>query len=140
MKRNFTDDLTVGKEAEEKILKLIQSKYKLAHGIKGEHKAYDIFIPELDCGVEVKYDLQAHETGNILIEYSCNGSPSGILTTRAKIWVYETKNKTLWLKTEQIKNMIISCETRRWLNIPKDATSEVGAHIIQINIAERFSM
>tara|TARA_R110000824_G_scaffold38868_1_gene118252 strand:- start:469 stop:897 length:429 start_codon:yes stop_codon:yes gene_type:complete len=140
MARNFTDDLVLGKEAEDRILKQIQKKYKLAHGIDAELKAYDIFIPELDCGIEVKHDCQAHETGNILIEYSCNGIPSGIITTRARVWVYETKFVLLWLETCQIKNMIIEYETRRWRGIPRDATSEVEAHIIPLEIAKKYTM
>ena len=36
--------------------------------------------------IEVKSDYIVSQTGNIAIEYECNGSPSGIATTKAEYW------------------------------------------------------
>ena len=55
--------------------------------IDGYCKEWDIYIPELDEGVEVKSDQKSKHTGNIVIEIEFNGKPSALATTKAKYWV-----------------------------------------------------
>jgi hypothetical protein len=48
-----------------------------------------------DCQIE-KIELKTESflwerTGNICIEYECNGEPSGIAATRADMWVHQLK-------------------------------------------------
>ena len=138
MIRTFQTDLELGKEAEGKVLDTIQKKYPLAFGIEGKHKAYDIFIPELDVGVEVKHDLQTSTTGNIMIEISCNGQPSGLMATRAKMWAYCFDYETLWLDTSRVKDMIIehNPELRRFT--PKDETCTVKAYLVPLDVARGY--
>ena len=47
--------------------------------------------------IEVKSDKQAWKTGNIFVEDSCNGKPSGISTTEAEFWAYEVRLNTFYL-------------------------------------------
>lgn len=37
---------------------------------------------------EVKFEQQAAETGNLCIEYSCRGRPSGLAATQASAWIH----------------------------------------------------
>tara|TARA_R100000655_G_scaffold90853_1_gene131507 strand:- start:363 stop:530 length:168 start_codon:yes stop_codon:yes gene_type:complete len=52
----FKDDLQFGKDVENQVLDIIKKKYPLSFMIEGKFKAFDIFIPELQEGVEVKSD------------------------------------------------------------------------------------
>ena len=136
----FQTDLTFGKEAENQVLLMIQKKYPKAHSVEGECKAYDIFVPEILSGIEVKSDRQAQITGNAFIEVKCNNSSSGICATKAKIWVYCTEEKKYWLNTSDIVNMILSNETRIFHNQPAGETSTVLGHLISLEKMEEYAM
>ena len=79
----FYQDLEFGENNERLVLKKVQVKYPKAYKVEGYCKEWDIFIPEKKIGIEVKSDRISHKTGNIAIEYSYGGEPSGIETTRA---------------------------------------------------------
>ena len=53
---NFHLDLERGVAVENKVIDLIREKYPCACRILGDFKDYDIWIPEISAGVEVKYD------------------------------------------------------------------------------------
>lgn len=58
--------------------------------------------------IEVKYDQQAYNTGNIFVEYQSRGKPSGLSTTQAEYYCYVLSNDTgdtfHLMKTDMIKN------------------------------------
>tara|TARA_R100001230_G_C5662561_1_gene167210 strand:- start:1 stop:480 length:480 start_codon:yes stop_codon:yes gene_type:complete len=53
-----------------------------------EGKLSESNIAEILETIEVKKDYQAWRTGNIAVEYECNGKPSGVSTTKAKYVAY----------------------------------------------------
>ena len=114
MREKFVKDLETGKVYEKKALKLIQKKYPKAFIQDGYFLEWDIYIPELDMGVEVKSDAQYQKTGNFYVEYECNGKPSGIAATKAKYY-YIYLDKLYILKTEDLKD-----KCRKYLNTKKD--------------------
>ena len=114
MREKFVKDLETGKVYEKKALELIQKKYPKAFIQDGYFLEWDIYIPELDMGVEVKSDAQYKKTGNFYVEYECNGKPSGIATTKAKYY-YIYLDKLYILKTEDLKD-----KCRKYLNTKKD--------------------
>ncbi len=114
MMTKFEKDLQNGKEYEKKALLHIQKKYPKAHIIDGYCLDWDIYIPELEIGVEVKSDAQYQATGNFYVEYFCNGKPSGISTTKAKIY-YIYLDKRYIIKTEDLKD-----KCRKYLNTGRD--------------------
>ena len=114
MREKFVKDLETGKVYEKKALKLIQKKYPKAFIQDGYFLKWDIYIPELDMGVEVKSDAQYKKTGNFYVEYECNDKPSGIATTKAKYY-YIYLDKLYILKTEDLKD-----KCRKYLNTKKD--------------------
>jgi len=103
----FEDDKQYkkGLKGENLILKQIQKKYPNAKKIDGYFKDYDIQIPEIQKTVEIKTDFTT-STGNVFIEFTCNKKPSGILTTRADIWVYILESKKFWIKADNLKKCI----------------------------------
>ena len=99
-----------GKDVEREVLEIIKKKYPLAFGIEGKCKAYDLFVPEISAGVEVKSDQMSKETGNIVIEISFGGVPSALMTTRAAFWVIVTVDDMIWITPNRIKDCIIETD------------------------------
>jgi hypothetical protein len=64
--RNWDIDLDYGYDGESRVLDLLNGANK----------------------VEVKTDTMAQRTGNIAVEFRCNGKPSGISTTEADYWAF----------------------------------------------------
>ena len=56
----------------------------------GEDDAFDL---QIQCRIEVKYDCQVSKTGNIAIEVSRDGEPSGIHTSSAVWWAIVTDDR-----------------------------------------------
>ena len=103
----FELDLQDGKKAEHEILLCVRKTYPKAFAIEGSFKAYDLFVPEIAAGIEVKVDSIAHKTGNVFIEISLGGKPSGLMVTLATYWAYVTNDEVIWLKPERIKDCIV---------------------------------
>ena len=114
MREKFVKDLETGKVYEKKALELIQKKYPKAFIQDGYFLEWDIYIPEIDMGVEVKSDAQYKKTGNFYVEYECNDKPSGIATTKAKYY-YIYLDKLYILETKDLKD-----KCRKYLNTKKD--------------------
>jgi len=106
MVETFKRDLAVGKYHENYVLNIIKSKYNQAYIIDGYFKDYDIYVPELNFGVEVKSDKKSKYTNNIVIEIEFNSKPSALSTTKAKYWVIYDGYKYKWFLTERIKECI----------------------------------
>jgi hypothetical protein len=102
----FYQDLEFGENNERLVLKKIQVKYPKAYKVEGYCKEWDIYIPEKGIGIEVKSDRVSYKTGNVAIECSYGGEPSGIEATKAAWWVYVTKCHLYWIRTEKIKKCI----------------------------------
>jgi len=84
----FASDLKMGNEYEQKYLTMIDyDSYEIS---KGCFKPYDIKVMNGDITTtyEIKADRMTARTGNVVIEYKCNGKPSGITSSEADYWVY----------------------------------------------------
>tara|TARA_R110000803_G_C11859967_1_gene307019 strand:+ start:32 stop:478 length:447 start_codon:yes stop_codon:yes gene_type:complete len=123
----FEEDLKSGQIIEEDVLKLLKNRYPSAFIIKGYCKEYDIFIPEISRGYEVKQDYKSKYTGNIVVEVSMFGKPSALMATKAHVWVFVTHYKYAFIKPGRIKDCIIENNlqmktfTSRGDSNPKDA-------------------
>ena len=104
--KTFDKDLKRGIIIEDFVLTKIQKKYPKAHRIDGQCKAFDLWIPELKQGIEVKYDPMSNKTGNIVVEVEMFGKPSALMTTKASHWVFYDDNNFLSIKPEEIKKCI----------------------------------
>lgn len=106
MQETFNRDLARGKKHEKYVLSQIRNKYPRAYMIKGYCKDYDIYIPELGFGVEVKYDEKSKCTSNIVIEIEFNSKPSALSTTKARYWVIYDGYEYNWFLTDRIRDCI----------------------------------
>jgi hypothetical protein len=68
--------------------------------------------------VEVKRDFKFADTGNIAVEGSCNGKPSGIMATEAEWWAYVLDGPgydgevVVLMKTERLRKLIAPLPVR----------------------------
>lgn len=98
----FKRDLEKGLKHEQIVLGYIQQKYPLTVAMKGKWKEFDLWVPEVDMGIEVKSDEKSQETGNLVVEIEFGGKPSALSTTKAKYWVIWDGIEYSWLKVSEI--------------------------------------
>ena len=138
MGETFTRDLAAGKIHEDAVLELIKKKYPEAHIIDGYYKEYDIFIPEMDFGVEVKSDQKSKFTGNIVIEIEFNSKPSALSTTKAKYWVFYDGYRYTWIRVEEIHKCIAENRLKPASFIGKGDTKSKRAYLIKKELLFKY--
>ncbi len=87
-------------------------KYDLEVGQVKEKELAEIFEHKK---IEVKYDLQALETGNVFVEYYSRNKFSGISTSEAEYYCFAFGDTFHIIKTKLLK---IKC--RKYLNTARD--------------------
>ena len=97
----FAIDLERGIDIEKKVLTMVCRWYPCATLING-FKGYDIWVPEKDYGIEVKYDPMSNDTGNYVVEIEYNNKMSALMTTTASLWVLYDDNVFLLIKPKEI--------------------------------------
>jgi hypothetical protein len=108
VKMSFRADLELGEEYQRRFTYLIEwDECKIAQGnfkdwdIAIKHKGEDIFF-------EVKCDRRALTSGNLAIEFMCNGVPSGVSATKADYWIHFVKGEPTYymIPIEELRLMI----------------------------------
>jgi hypothetical protein len=81
-------------------------KHDVKVGLLGEDWAKEFFSGEFK--LEVKFDSMAHISGNLFIEYSSRGKPSGIAATDAEYYLYIIAefNYAIILNVENLKERL----------------------------------
>ena len=122
MNYNFEKDLKDGQKGEQVIRHFIESTMDLKYIKDNDTNAYDLLFQgngEDPTTFEVKTDLWEKDwgkggSGNMAIEYSCRGKPSGIGVSKAKYFVYYLVNvsdKQIWMiETEKLFELIYKCK------------------------------
>jgi len=103
----FDESHEKGLQAERIVLEIIRRTYPKAFMISGNVPGSDIFVPETKKLVEVKHDLKSLETGNYFIEFEMFTKRSGLMLTYADYWVIFDGQSVVWIKPDEIKNIII---------------------------------
>jgi len=111
-KSSFKKDLQRGTKVEDFVLQKIKNKYPEARRMTGYCKEYDIWIPEISQGIEVKYDPKSNETGNIVIEIEMGGKPSALSTTKAHQWIFYDGKNLVSMEPRLIKECIYRNQLR----------------------------
>jgi hypothetical protein len=138
MTQTFKRDLKIGKYHEQVILNYIKTKYKNSYIQDGYFKDYDIFVPEMNFGIEVKSDEKSKYTNNIVIEIEFNNKPSALTTTKAKYWVIYDGYKYNWFLTENIKKCILENNLKYVEFIGKGDTKSKKAYLIKKQILYKY--
>lgn len=106
----FASDLKFGKVYETDCALRVGNGVRI---IQGKFKPYDM-IDDDGVKYEVKSDRRTVDTGNICIEYMCNGKESGITTTTADWYFYyvvdvksgKPYERLYKIPTDEIRRMI----------------------------------
>lgn len=130
---SFLDDLLEGVAVEQKVLTKIKEKYPSATLINA-YKGYDIWIPETNQGIEVKYDPMSNKTGNIVVEIEMNGKKSALTTTTADYWVFYDDNVFAWFKPMDIVYCIFVNKLRCVDFVGEGDSSSKRAFLVSKNI------
>ena len=138
MTQTFKRDLKIGKYHEQVILNYIKTKYKNSYIQDGYFKDYDIFVPEMNFGIEVKSDEKSKYTNNIVIEIEFNNKSSALTTTKAKYWVIYDGYKYNWFLTENIKKCILENNLKYVEFIGKGDTKSKKAYLIKKQILYKY--
>ena len=138
MIETFNRDLARGKYHEKYILDIIKSKYKKAYIIDGYFKDYDIYVPEVNFGIEVKSDEKSKYTNNIVIEIEFNSKPSALSTTKAKYWVIYDGYEYNWFLTNRIKDCINENKLSPVEFIGKGDTKSKKAYLIKKQMLYKY--
>ena len=128
MREKFVKDLETGKVYEKKALELIQKKYPKAFIQDGYFLEWDIYIPELDMGVEVKSDAQHKSTGNYFLEYYCRNKASGISSTKAE-YFFIYLDELYIIKTDTLRDIFIKYKGTNKDKIGGDDRKSLGVII-----------
>ena len=135
----FNRDLTRGKYHEKEVLKLINRKYNDAYIVNGYCKEWDIFIPKLGIGIEVKSDEKSKYTGNIVVEVEFDGKPSALTTTKAEWWVWFDGNGYKWFKVSDIIRCINDNNLRVASFIGKGDAKSKKAYLIKKDVLYKYA-
>tara|TARA_R110000782_G_scaffold202865_1_gene291328 strand:- start:338 stop:763 length:426 start_codon:yes stop_codon:yes gene_type:complete len=138
MINTFKKDLKRGKVHEKFVLNKIKSKYKKAFIKDGYCKEYDIYVPEMNFGVEVKSDEKSKYTNNIVIEIEFNEKPSALSTTKAKYWVIYDGYNYNWFLTDKIKDCIKDNKLKCVEFIGNGDTKSKKAYLIKKNVLYKY--
>jgi len=106
---SFNKDLQKGLKIEDSVVSILRKKYPCATLVSA-FKGYDIWIPEIDKSVEVKYDPMSCETGNIVVEIEMYGKPSGLMASTADYWVFYDGEMFVIMPIKNIFKCIFDCK------------------------------
>ena len=108
----------------------------------GEAAGFDL---QLQCRLEVKRDCQAATTGNIAIEVSRDGEPSGIHTSSAVSWAIVTDDRCYLVRRSAL--LKLAAEHRQVPGgdrlatmlalVPVDRVTAAAVHVIELGEVAR---
>ena len=127
----FEEDLAIGHNAEQKVLKLLQTQYPSAVIIPGYCKEMDIYVPEKHKRYEVKQDFKSEHTGNIVVEIGMYGKPSALMTSQDDTWVFITPNQYAFIERDRIKDCIIENNLQYKTFVGNGDTEAKNAYLIK---------
>ena len=104
----FKQDLKIGKQTEVKIMNLCEKMGHKPIPVEGKFKGYDFFVADTKLAYEVKYDPKSVQTGNLVIEIEMYGKPSGLMSTIADWWIFDTEKELITISPTQIKDCIVT--------------------------------
>lgn len=131
---SFRQDLKRGEAIEIEILDIIKTKYPDAYKVEGYCKDWDLYIPSIEQGVEVKYDIKSQETGNIVVEVEFNGKPSALSTTKAYRWVFHTGDKIIVTTPERLHKVIKDNKLKLVSFVGKGDRHSKKAYLIKVDL------
>tara|TARA_B100001113_G_scaffold352852_1_gene355354 strand:- start:222 stop:677 length:456 start_codon:yes stop_codon:yes gene_type:complete len=136
----FKESLVAGQELEELVLQHIRKDYPCSVRIPGKFPGYDIFIPEKDVKIEVKQDKKSLHTGNLVIETSMFGKPSGIMSTDAHYIYFDTGEELLIICPRDIFKCIVKNNIPEVTFTGEGDTNEKTACLVKVDLLRPYCL
>jgi hypothetical protein len=136
----FKNALEEGLQYEIIVLNIIKKKYPSAYKIEGYFKDYDIYVPENNIKIEVKFDKKSLITGNLVVEIEMFNKPSALFTTKSDYWVFCDGAEIMWIAPIKIKDIIIWNELRAVTFIGDGDTQKKRAILVPKNLIRNKSI
>lgn len=136
MEETFHRDLEIGKIVEKQHLELIQKKWNDAYIIEGYCKEWDIFVPSMNMGIEIKSDQKSQHTGNLVVEIEFGGKPSALSTTKSHYWIFWTGKKSICVDIQDLKKLVTAFKPVKF--IAKGDTKQKTAYLIPQKFIEEI--
>ena len=88
---DFKQDIKIANKTERKVAQILINVYKAKILHFEDTYKYDILveIQEKEYTFEIKEDFMCKDTGNVSVEFSFRGNPSGIQKTEADFYLYK---------------------------------------------------
>jgi len=111
---NFDLDLPVATKTEKQVADFLVENAKFEFLGDNDDNKYDLRMKAPNgkvITIEVKEDFSCQRTGNVGVEFSCRGKPSGIEVSQADLYLYKVHepsgDKRLYvIETAKLKQMI----------------------------------
>jgi hypothetical protein len=137
----FKRDLEFGQTFEKKLVDILPNTGAIL--TTGCFKEYDLRLYQdgKEVRYEVKADRRAINTGNMVIEYEYNGTPSGIATTTADFYAYfVVRPFDLYdlyiIPVQALKTLIEQRQYKRMVRGGDGGMSRM--HIIGLSLVEKY--
>ena len=137
----FEKDLEAGEASEVELMNWVRKLGKTPiKPVKGLFKHYDFFVCETKKAYEVKRDWKSAHTGNVVVEVEMPiGKPSGLLTTIADYWIFDLPDIFVFIKPEQLKELILHENLQSREFIGKGDTTKKRAYLVKVELIKRYS-
>lgn len=112
---NFSVDLKKGNFCEKRVAFLLKRRGNTILRFNND-KNFDFIYRTKEGEIltaEVKVDYMFEKTGNVAIEYKCNGKPSGVTASRADYWWYKLGDEYYPVELPVLRMKLIQGDYRR---------------------------
>lgn len=141
---DFDLDLPIAKKTEKQVAEFLVQKFGMKFLADNDDNAYDLKMATQDgkvVTIEVKEDFTCERTGNVGVEYSCRGKPSGIEVSKAGAYLYKVHEPSgkigLYLiATKKLKKMISEQQYFRTVN-GGDPGSDSLNYLFKLDVIKR---
>ncbi|MGC8542095.1 MAG: hypothetical protein ACP5QA_15900 [Phycisphaerae bacterium] len=127
----WRDDLADGKSAERRIAAFFQLLGYAVEQSAGYAPGHDLTITGK---IEVKHDRAALRTGNVAIETSCRGRPSGLAATQSAWWIFVVGDTAYAITTATLRRLVAGLRGR-WMG---DGLASYG-HLLPLESLRRHA-
>jgi len=142
---SFSLDLDFGNIYEKKLIEILPNDSYIIK--EGYFPYYDVEIVKdgIITKYEVKADRYTYKTGNIAIEFECNGKASGIKTTQADYYAYYVvKPYNLFelyiIPTQLLKDKINSKEYKRIIFGGDNKNSKMYIFDLELFLENKYNL
>jgi hypothetical protein len=102
----FEEDLKYGEQAERYVQKTLSEYFHESIKKNPVHSSRECDLIGEDHKFEVKCDRMFEKTGNVAMEISYKGHPSGILGTKSDYWVVVIKDDIWITPVKELRNWV----------------------------------